>query len=942
MELTEFGRVLYDNLSPVVVRRYLNKLRIMIVIERYRRSIALLPLRLKTNKEMDHILRDIKNLPPDRLCFQFFKEEAYYLLITFVPDEQMKIEIKLQVMHIEEDIAELMTITENLRLYSHPIVNHIEMDQFQASGLTRRETVLMSHRLAAAISEIEDRLTMIFICEELTKRGIQHEFRWDDPYGAGSPVLHITGVSNAVDMKCPEFFRNMVRCCIRVDNRLRLTFPFECCMENIPLIRDLPYGRLYSAKICTWIQEVSARDASNMAGKVADTIVERVSRYCHLYSVIYKFAIAYDNFYNKFCNIEAYTFHKLVLSYGEQRDQLLIVGYRLGSKPLSGVPKDLWQQFPVPPKEDFFAVNFGQLSPRSITGPPEIRFRDDMRWNPHALLTGTIRERLNETNDLTGIVHYLVMTSNSLFALSNFMRIRFKTHKVLAQILHQEVQFPFRLKFNLTAATETNLRLYYDYILLDFMLLADGLIAVRDSCRGEARCAGLFRFFFLHSGGRAYELHDPSFQRPTDNSHYSIAEPPRNYDPSEVPSMRCSRTPIVVDDVTMRKTCNFVKREDLYSPIDDYLSTLNYLLHAKIALEAMNNPQGPQTTAAVSLSTVEFIECTADCLHFKATQIDGNGRAATNYVEYKVFVDPQDFCARLTLKYDEEDVATQEELDIIQLFFEKMVYRSKNEMVFQSFVLLCRLTAHRALSSIARVMKFQLDAKPEARLHVQLKLVYLLRESSQTVGRSFASGIVVDTAHTSVMIAIAMRRQKPVTGEKGQPRPSLIFRMVYNTQTNTVRIQNSQYAHHAPQADNSAPTAMPPAPTQEDLTVVINVANAVAEDTKFCPIGVAVQTLHEFMSTGVHPQPYVPRSQPPGSVQPVGSVGPAPSSVGQPPSAQSATAGPGSVAGPSSVHSHLGPGPASVQPGSVQHLAPGSVGTQPPGSVPPGSVPPPQ
>ena len=40
-----------------------------------------------------------------------------------------------------------------------------------------------------------------------------------------------------------DFFGNVGRCCLRIDNRVRTSWPFECCMHNIPLVADVDPNR---------------------------------------------------------------------------------------------------------------------------------------------------------------------------------------------------------------------------------------------------------------------------------------------------------------------------------------------------------------------------------------------------------------------------------------------------------------------------------------------------------------------------------------------------------------------------------------------------------------------------------------------------------------------------------------------------------------------------
>lgn len=53
------------------------------MLERYRKAVAPLPVRIVPENVFCTRLSGLPELPPDRICLQFIKEEMYYLVSHF-------------------------------------------------------------------------------------------------------------------------------------------------------------------------------------------------------------------------------------------------------------------------------------------------------------------------------------------------------------------------------------------------------------------------------------------------------------------------------------------------------------------------------------------------------------------------------------------------------------------------------------------------------------------------------------------------------------------------------------------------------------------------------------------------------------------------------------------------------------------------------------------
>uniref|UniRef100_A0A8R1IA56 Rgr-1 C-terminal domain-containing protein n=1 Tax=Caenorhabditis japonica TaxID=281687 RepID=A0A8R1IA56_CAEJA len=520
-------------------------------------------------------------------------------------------------------------------------------------------------------------------------------------------------VKNVVPFDAAEFFKCCVRSCLRLDNRNRYTFQFEMCFENIPLIRDVPHGlphRRDGDKDTTWVQEINQIQgpfAGASSEKLVEGIINRLMRYLYMYKVVHQFSMAYDQHFKKYCNIEAYTFHKLVVSYGEKRDMLMILAFNVKSQtPGSG--------------EDYFLMNFGQTMPHDEFNSTKIDWQQKPRWNPHSMMSQVLRDELKETNDLVYTMHFLCETIRPLVAIGNFGRIRFQSQKSLSQLLGPEVYFPFRLKYHLNAIDQTTIRLMQGNVILEIKLLEGTKIAVRDVSRYRPRCAGLLQFF-LNLDSETTSLMVDEMAVPSSNNPQTAG--PTMWTPDQFletlderheepdPRMTVPSVPILMTHDTIIKACDFQENEGrLTCPLDEYLCSISYLQRALLTLERMETSRTPVVQNSLSPGTVTITDANPDCIKFRAQQLNEEGVTTTKMVHYKIYVCPEAMTLKIRIEYDEgtNEAATPETVQAMALYFEKIVFRCGDEYALQSYILMTRLTSHGATKSMANLMSAQL------------------------------------------------------------------------------------------------------------------------------------------------------------------------------------------------------------------------------------------
>ncbi|CAA79551.3 Mediator of RNA polymerase II transcription subunit 14 [Caenorhabditis elegans] len=943
-DVLAFGKALYSSqCSAHTIQMYLRKLRVALVIERYRRSVKALPVREVQEAELLPFAKEcLGDAPAQRIILQFLRSEDYYLLVTFSPDEKAVVKTHIQLLEVVGDRAQFIQLEDDEMNGMHvkEAINQGTMRFSPSHKTSLQEECSREQRLAFAVATVEDRITYMYLAAELMKKGIGVDVRKDSAHVPGGLALHITDVKNVVPFEASEFFECCIRCCLRLDNRNRYTFQFEMCFENIPLVRDVPHGlphRRDGEPDATWLQELNHINQSSPE-KLVELIIHRLMRYLYMYKVVHQFSLAYEKHFKNYCNIEAYTFHKLVVSYGDNRDMLMILAFNVKSQAPGS-------------SEDFFFLNFGQSMPHRQFNSTEIDWHQKPRWNPHSMMSQLMRDDLKETNDLVFTMHFLCETIRPLVAIGNFSRIRFQSQKSLSQLIGPDVHFPFRLKYHLYALDQTTLRLMQGNVILEIKLLEGCKIAVRDVSRYRPRCAGLFQLFSNIDSETTAIMNDEIAIPQSDNPQTagptmwtpeqfmdSLDERPEEIDPR----MAITSQPILMSHDTIIKACDFKDTEGrITCPLDEYLCSISYLQRALLTLERMSPRATLNKNSSSNLSCgfVTIIDAKPDFIRFRASQMNGDGVNATSMVHYKIYLCPVAMTLKIRIEFEEgtNSAATADNLKTLTTYFEKVVFPCGDEYALQSYICLTRLTSFEATQSIANLMNVQMEHPPTSKCCVQLSLTY-----NNTSTKKLAPATKVDQPLQNIIFNVIVSQSR--TSESFS-----VLRFIYRIKENFVVVPSANEKNKQMADEVNAETKTSGGnpiwnlvrlvmdrfnsgdwnPGNRDEPIISSVApptyvnpgSVAGPSSVAAPGSVSIQQPGSVLQPGsmmgpqsVNALQYGMHRQPMGGPQ---SMQMNPSSVGQP----------GSVGGPGSHQQHM------MNPGSV---GPGSVGG--PGSVNPGSV----
>ncbi|CAJ0927677.1 unnamed protein product, partial [Mesorhabditis belari] len=891
-----------DPISPIQsIKKHIDRLKVLTMIERYRKAVSSLLVRIVSETQMASKLSKITSLPADRLILQFYKDDSFYLIVSFVVDPQLIVKTELHLLSVNDDQLTLLHLSRD-----HPgLVAPMTRFLYANKDEELRKGDHYGRRLTCAIAAVDDRISFMKLCEELDRRNIQYDPLETEPV-VGGLVLRLKNVQAAVDTEAPEFFDNLVRCCLRLDSRTRIGWPFECCIKNNPLPLDcLPGKPGPNTRAC--VLDVSLSSSSgppgiNPSDSLSTAIVERLQIFVNIYKLVHEFAPVYKKVYKNVCSIQAYTYHKLIIAYGEKRDQLMVISFRPNLK--SSEPKR-------------FCITFNQTVPTDAYTEDDFQWPEEGRWNPHTQLSPIINEKFNANPDLVELVEYVVSTSAPLCALSKFLRIRFQSVKALAQILNHDMAFPLEMKYYLFAIDDYTMRLQYGHIFLEFRFLQDSQVGIRDCSRFQPAVVGLEQFWKWISGGSAQlctnsNVSHASPHAPTSlpSQHVAAASPPPSSTQSlSVPPSSTNQSPhsqgtsfttsgsgltltpniILVDHVTLHKACqppesalrrplvptkeNNAEFANNLSPLDSYLSAIEFVYRTGAAFKEIYSLPLPQQPVHF-----EKLDVQPDSIRASVLSIRTQSAYGQNYpciVNFQFFVCPNTFTVKCSVEYDGlgDSGPKAEQISIIESYFDYYISRFNNEYALVAFINLCRMTPNGALFSIIKIMRGQLygyDEDPLTNIYWNMSIMptMLQRKPDQSGGahgsqstmsaRKFRPGVLLDRNQT-MRIHVNFCPLSP--DESDKMRRHMMW-LQYNVQTNQVEQVNQGMSDE-----------------KEILTNIFAAANEMARQSNECPLWEVVSQLLQRPELNRMPSsvPMPNSMMGPGSVDNIGSVGQIPS-----------------------------------------------------------------
>ncbi|VDO40248.1 unnamed protein product [Onchocerca flexuosa] len=444
-----------------------------------------------------------------------------------------------------------------------------------------------------------------------------------------------------------------------------------------------------------------------------------------------------------------------------------------------------WRTQKAPNNKQYFYLTFG-IGPNRPTTTVDLTNSETL-WNPHVLLASRLQERFNKRRSLIDLVQYLIDSVAPLFALHSFTRIRLQSLRAFCQMMCYDASLALGLQVTITIVDEYRIRLIYGHMHLEFLLLGNSRIGLRDCSLGSA-CVFRLRQFcsnFLSPELRSMnEEKSPSafgwtasgsgpgslpchqmVRSPASRivsspmSHMSLSVPPIDSFGSSLrySSDGRSKTPILLDHDSLH--CMTSVDEFGICPLDEYLFALAYLSKLGPALEGYRREHRGSGAHPI----IQFRQLIATP---ESVRLSVLGAAPPNLkhepflVNMNIYLDEETMSLKMKLDFenflDGEDIPADSDIRTAELYFIRFVARLGNEIAVVAFANACRLAAPGAFSAIARIMSMQMNWTEDTPWRPSIQLVMWSQEGSVPRAR-ISPGIVIDQTNISVLILVRFR-----------------------------------------------------------------------------------------------------------------------------------------------------------------------------------------
>lgn len=298
---------------------------------------------------------------------------------------------------------------------------------------------------------------------------------------------------------CEDFFDTICSVIIRMDSRRNFVWPFEYIFNNPPLVSNFYQNRIMGklkvvpdntlvARMVEYeneksaaanrykiiVQDVSTNSSVSISESIATNLIDKVAIISHLYGPVKRFSVAYSYFENA-VDVICYTYHKLILAYGPQRNYTVNIYWR-------------------PQNNGQFAIYFGQFYYQTML---KNRYQSyDKKINPHLIVQHYLVEKFNNDRDLIDLTNYLVNTTISMQCLTNLARLRIRSFKSYQSFVQADNpnNFPLDYQIYVHAVKENLIRVISGGVYLEFLLLTENGVCVRDVTPDKPCAIGLIPF----------------------------------------------------------------------------------------------------------------------------------------------------------------------------------------------------------------------------------------------------------------------------------------------------------------------------------------------------------------------------------------------------------------------------------------------------------------
>uniref|UniRef100_A0A0N5A492 Mediator of RNA polymerase II transcription subunit 14 n=1 Tax=Parastrongyloides trichosuri TaxID=131310 RepID=A0A0N5A492_PARTI len=708
------------------IRELINEIRVNLFMEKYSAIIKIHYLIISEITLPEKARKYFSEIKDAKLCVRFHHDLPYYCVFVFVKDTDCSIVISQYTIfkNCRGDFVITPFMYESKKCHANVAKNNVEevYDVNDYHPIIHFEDEIKDLILTMDMSIRHKRLE-----EDFMRKGVSlDEFNIKQPYG--DTVVNIVNIPS-IPLNDSAFFRTIVKIRMLCDNRIKVLWPFECTVRNVPIISDFfEYTSsdefpvyLYGKKNLYILNRSSSSLYVTNANIdiVSTNFIEKMTTFAMMYKQIEHFSHSYYNFYRRYCNIKFFSFHKLVIAYGKDRDQLMYLTYK--------------------PSRKQYLISFGQDNTRKFSLGYDSNEPSNFTnyINAHNIVSYKLSEMTKKNYFLTELIHYLVNTSDTLTHLYRSIKPVIKSTEIFGQISREMVFFTQEYQLELYCQSEYFFKIVTGTISLGIFIYDSNSVFLKDCSYGEPMLVGLERFIKTQTDGVRVEslFKMTSSER---NNYYGA-------------SRRVFRLP----SIAFKKLTVPHSVEKNYSVLGKYIANIR----AFDKLRIIFTQRKEKTIFKGCNIRINHVQRTSYYIKviYQGAQLPKQINPPT--IHFTVYLEPNTFNIKAKIEYDGSIKPPVEAIKKIEEYFEKTLSHGNCPQGVYSFMNILRLTYPTFFSNIAALMNWELNPQPTHFYRLKLDLISNdHRNPDNTV--QYSPSFLIEEKSFRVLVPITLRPQK--------------------------------------------------------------------------------------------------------------------------------------------------------------------------------------
>uniref|UniRef100_A0A0K0G148 Mediator of RNA polymerase II transcription subunit 14 n=1 Tax=Strongyloides venezuelensis TaxID=75913 RepID=A0A0K0G148_STRVS len=811
---------LNNNMEHKKLEKCLDGMRTEFIMKKYVKSVNMLNVKIVPERILPSIARKYAFFEHSvKLYFQIIKEPQHYVVLTFTDPKRKGLWVNFFLISLNEGKSTVVKLNPS-NFYTPSKINTPDERYYlgeigNAIKYSKKEYSLQytPHEIGAIINGIENKVNMIAVCDEFLKKNVTLGSVKNDCI-SNSPYLEIPNISKLIGSDNSKFFDNMKRIILRNDSRFKHIWPLEYLLINTPIVEDF-YKR-----------DINGQNLVQLTGKkrcfhdirssgivlpivsfyevITSALVDKMKTFSMLYKHVFEFAHSYYRYYNNYCRIKLYSYHKLIIAYGEDRDQLVFLTYKAS--------------------KDSFLLSFGQdLKQNFVNGDTDDSSDQETStlWNPHNLVASFLSEKSGRKNFLPELVDYLINTTKPLTSLCKGIRHKIICSSALTQILIGESMYSEEFDIQLVPHSEYIFKIICGHMIIEVFMYAKNYVYLKDSSYEKARLYG-FKELLKGFGGNVIDMNaivndETSIEKgarslPASNREEieEVMSNPLSLPSSmNVDSKRDDNYMAMEDDTESKDKYNeeyFSSSRDLIKMSHDsfdkllyqdpkikLISDLRNYLYSLRSFERLttilvhNYGKPILGGGGLMIHSVNVTHYMVRATFSAAKRSDGHIPCNINFI---IFIERDTFKIKLKLEYVGAFRPTDDEIRIAEEYFEYVLMYTESPQMVYSFMNLIRMIFPRFFSCITNLMSLQLNPDPLNFYTMNFEFVNLMHRKEDSMPK-YVSQILINEHSGRILIPITIRPQSIYPNHKNnEPNGKIKLDFVWEASNNEVYIHN--------------------------------------------------------------------------------------------------------------------------------------------------------